>query len=109
MKLKQTIAVAAIVVVGAITAALILGMNRAKPSIDEHGHATGKDSAPAAAGEATKGPRGGKLFTDGDFGLEITVFEQGTEPEFRLYTYLKGKPLDPATTSATVTVERLGR
>ena len=109
MNRKQIIAVAVIVVVGAVTAGLILGMNRSKPVTDEHGHATGKESAHAAAGEATKGPHGGKLFTDGDFGLEITVFEQGTEPEFRLYTYLKGKPLDPATTSATVTVERLGR
>ena len=107
MNRKQYIAVAAIVVVGAITAALILGMGRAKPTTDEHGHAAGKKHS--EAGEAKKGPRGGKLFADGDFGLEVTIFEQGTEPEFRLYTYLKGKQLDPATTNATVTVERLGR
>ncbi len=107
MKRKQTLAVAAIVVVGVITAALILGMNRAKPMTDEHGHAAGKEQADA--GETKKGPHGGKLFADGDFGLEVTIFEQGTEPEFRLYTFLKGKPLDPVTTNATVTVERLGR
>ena len=107
MKNKQTIAVAAILVVGAIAAALILGMNRAKPATDEHGHAVGKEQSDT--GEAKKGPHGGKLFADGDFGLEVTIFEQGTAPEFRLYTFLKGKPLDPATTNATVTVERLGR
>ena len=109
MKSKQTIAIAAILIVGVITAALILSMGRTKPATDEHGHAAGKESAQAAAGVATKGPHGGKLFTDGDFGLEITVFEQGTEPEFRLYPFLKGKPLDPASTIATVVVERLGR
>ncbi len=107
MKRKQTLAVAAIVVVGVITAALILGMNRAKPMTDEHGHAAGKEQADV--GETKKGPHGGKLFADGDFGLEVTIFEQGTEPEFRLYTFLNGKPLDPVTTNATVTVERLGR
>ena len=107
MKNKQILAVAAILIVGAITAALILGMGRAKPATDEHGHAPGKEHS--EAGEAKKGPHGGKLFADGDFGLEVTIFEQGTEPEFRLYAFLKGKPLDPATTIATVTVERLGR
>ena len=109
MKNKQTLAITAIVVVGVITAAFILGMERNKPVTDEHGHVASKETAQAEAGEPKKGPHGGKLFTDGDFGLEITVFEQGTEPEFRLYTFLKGKPLDPATTNATVTVERLGR
>ena len=107
MKNTQTLAVAAVLIIGAITAAFILGMGRAKPATDEHGHVAGKEKS--EAGEARKGPHGGKLFADGDFGLEVTIFEQGTEPEFRLYPFLKGKPLDPATTSATVVVERLGR
>lgn len=107
MKSKQTLATAGILIVGAVTAALILGMGRAKPATDEHGHAAGKEHS--EAGEARKGPHGGKLFADGEFGLEVTIFEQGTEPEFRLYTFLNGKPLDPSTTTATVVVERLGR
>ncbi len=117
MKRKQTIAIAAIVIVGAIAAALILGMNRTKPAGDDHGHGSGGDAAHAehgagvahAVGEAQKGSRGGKLFTDGDFGLEVTIFETGVPPEFRLYTYLKGKPVDPAGTATTITLERLGR
>jgi membrane fusion protein, heavy metal efflux system len=115
MKRKQIITVAAIVIFGAIAAALILGMNRAKPAGDDHGHGAGAAHADHgagdahAAGEAQKGPRGGKLFADGDFGLEVTIFETGVEPEFRLYTYLKGKPVDSAGTTATITLERLGR
>lgn len=109
MKRKQTIAIAAIVIIGAIAAALILGTNRAKPAGDDHGHGAGAAHAEHAAGEAQKGSRGGKLFADGDFGLEVTIFETGVEPGFRLYTYLKGKPVDPAGTTATITLERLGR
>jgi membrane fusion protein, heavy metal efflux system len=115
MKRKQMITVAAIVIFGAIAATFILGTNRAKPAGDDHGHGAGAAHAEHgagdahAAGEAQKGPRGGKLFADGDFGVEVTIFETSVEPEFRLYTYLKGKPVDPAGTTATITLERLGR
>ncbi len=117
MKRKQTLVIAAIVIVGLIAAALILGLNGPKPAGDDHGHSGGGDVAHAehgagdaqATGQAQKGTRGGKLFVDGDFGLEVTIFETGVEPEFRLYTYLKGKPVDPYGTTATVTLERLGR
>ena len=124
MKRKPTIVIAAIVAVGVVLAALILGMNRSKTVKDEHGRgadehkeearslADSKDAKAGAkreGGEATKGPHGGKLFTDADFGLEVTIFEQGTAPEFRLYTYQKGKPLDPLAVAVTLTLERLGR
>ena len=121
MKRKQTIVIAAIVAAGVVLAALILGMNRTKPAAGDHkeearSHADSKDAKKDAqagdkheGGEATKGPHGGKLFTDADFGLEVTIFEQGTPPEFRLYAYQKGKPLDPAAAVVTVTLERLGR
>jgi cobalt-zinc-cadmium efflux system membrane fusion protein len=59
--------------------------------------------------EPKKGPHGGKLFTDNGYGVEITIFEQGIEPEFRIYTYQDGKPLDPAAGKIIVTLERLGR
>ncbi|HEX9807843.1 MAG TPA: HlyD family secretion protein, partial [Alteraurantiacibacter sp.] len=34
------------------------------------------------AAEAPEGPHGGRLLTDGDLGLEITIFETGQEPQF---------------------------
>lgn len=105
MNRKQSLWVAAIVILGLVAAALILLATRPGPAVDEHGH--GKHEEPAGA--AARGPRGGKLFTEGDFALEVTIFEQGTPPEFRLFTYEKGKPVDPATTRAVVVVERLGR
>jgi cobalt-zinc-cadmium efflux system membrane fusion protein len=58
--------------------------------------------------EMRKGPHGGRLLEDGDFSLEITIFERGTPPEFRVYPYLDGKPLDPAKVDLGIELERLG-
>ena len=68
--------------------------------------AEGAEAAAAAAYE--RGPHNGRLLRDGDFSLEITLFEEGPEPLFRLYPYLKDKPLDPRQVQATIALTRLG-
>ena len=73
-----------------------------KEAVDEHGHA-------AMVTESVKGPHGGKLFTDGDYALEVTIFEQDQPPQFRLYTYLNGKPLTAKDSVIQLKVSRLGR
>ncbi len=62
-----------------------------------------------AASEEKKGPHGGKLFVTDGYGLEVTIFEQGEEHRFRLYTYQNGKPLTPSASQVKLTLERLGR
>lgn len=62
----------------------------------------------AAETEAPEGPHGGKLLTDGKLGMEITIFETGQEPQFRVYPYLDGKPLDPAKVQLQMVLRRLG-
>ena len=59
--------------------------------------------------EILKGPHGGKLFVKDNYGVEITIFEEDTPPEFRIYTYLNNKALDPAMSKVSVELERLGR
>ncbi|MCG7985386.1 MAG: efflux RND transporter periplasmic adaptor subunit [Candidatus Thiodiazotropha lotti] len=39
------------------------------------------------------GPRGGKLFEQDGFGLELTLYETGIPPEFHVYLYRDGRPL----------------
>lgn len=56
-----------------------------------------------------KGPHGGKLLTRGDFALEVKIFEEGVPPEYRLYAFDDGKPLDPKGFDATITLKRLER
>jgi cobalt-zinc-cadmium efflux system membrane fusion protein len=74
--------------------------------------ACGSDPAPAEHGEegaeAEKGPNGGRLLKDGDFAVEVTVFETGQEPQFRVYATRGGEPVDPGAVQLTVTLRRLG-
>ncbi len=73
---------------------------------------TGQDAAesgPAApaAGDYERGPHDGRLLREGDFALEITIFEDGVPPQYRLYAYQGGKPLDPGSVEASIELQRL--
>lgn len=61
-----------------------------------------------AEAEYEKGPHGGRLLKDGDLSLEMTIFEDGQPPQFRVYPMRDGKPLDPARINLAVTLKRLG-
>jgi cobalt-zinc-cadmium efflux system membrane fusion protein len=62
----------------------------------------------AAAPEYERGPHRGRMLRDGDSALEMTIFEDGQEPQFRVYAYRKDKPLDPRQVKLTVELGRLG-
>ncbi len=61
----------------------------------------------AAAQEAPKGPHNGRLLADGDFVVELAIFEDGVPPEYRAWVTNKGKPLAPDTVQLTVELSRL--
>ena len=61
------------------------------------------------AGDAGKGPHGGKLLTRDGFALEVKIFEEGVPPELRLYAFDDKKPLPPGELDATITLRRLER
>ena len=61
----------------------------------------------AAADAFERGPHNGRLLRDGSFALEVTVYEAGVPPEFRLYGYRDGKPLPPGVLQPVVEVRRL--
>jgi len=90
-------------VIAAIALAIPLAACGSDPTPAEHG----EEGAEAEA-EVAKGPNGGRLLQDGDFSVEITVFETGQEPQFRVYATRSGKPVDPKTVQLTVTLKRLG-
>src|SRR3546814_13365837 len=56
---------------------------------------TQEHAAPAAT-EYERGPHRGRMLRDGDFAVEMTIFEDGVEPEFRVYAYRNDKPVAPA-------------
>ncbi len=61
----------------------------------------------SAAEAFERGPHGGRLLRDGEFSLEITVFEQGVPPQFRVYPFSAGKPLAPEAARVEIAVTRL--
>ena len=61
----------------------------------------------AAAGDYERGPNRGRMLRDGDFALEVTVYETNTPPQFRLYAYRNDKPISPNEVKATMQLKRL--
>lgn len=112
-------AIAAVLIAGGLLGWAIL--QKDKPPVQaghgEHGHAEHAHGDEAGQGSASpvqpeqprKGPHGGRLFTSGDFGLEVSIFEDGVPPEFRLHPSWRGKPIAPSQVTARLTLERLGR
>lgn len=68
--------------------------------------ASGETATPA--GEYERGPHRGRMIRDGNFALEITIFEDGVEPEFRVYAFRDDKPIKPSEVKLTVELGRLG-
>lgn len=64
--------------------------------------------AEKAPAEPEKGPNGGKLVRDGAFALELTIFEDGVDPEYRVYAYENDKPIDPSKVKLRIDLGRLG-
>lgn len=58
--------------------------------------------------ESVKGPHGGRLLTEGDFTLELSIFEKGVPPEYRAWATYKGKALSPEQWNLQVKLTRLG-
>jgi len=104
MILKQTLAVAAVLLAGAVLAVLIL---RIAPPTTNHTEGEHEEHAGVENDDA-RGPHGGRLLTDGDFAVEVTIFERGVPPQFRAYLYDRGQPLPPSGANLSIELRRLG-
>lgn len=92
-----------------IGAAVFVGLRilNQKPSAekaDAHGEAaTGDDGS-------RRGPHGGRFFGTPEFECEVQIYEpEGVTPQFHVYFYKDGKPLDPKDVKLTITLERINR
>lgn len=70
-------------------------------------NAEGHSEAVTVSGEHERGPHRGRVLRDGDFALEVTIFETNVPPQYRLYAYQDDKPLPPASVDATIRLKRL--
>ncbi len=55
-----------------------------------------------------RGPHNGRLLRDGEFSLEITIFETGVPPEFRVYPFESNQPIAPNSVELSIELGRLG-
>ncbi len=114
MNRKQIIAIIAMIVVGMLFGAFVMlndnskGQGEAARTSEEsgQGHAERHADTEHLESGSTKGPRGGQLFTEGDFGLEVVLAEEGGEARFQIYLSEKGKPLPPTAAKVVMTLNR---
>lgn len=65
--------------------------------------------AGAEAAEYPRGPRGARLLSADGLQLEVTIYETGVEPHFRVYPYDNATaPISPGEVTLTIELHRLG-
>lgn len=93
--------IGAIVLVGVVLTAVIL-------LTDRSGGASAQDAEPGSL-DYPRGPHGARLLADGPLQLEMTIYETGVEPQFRVYPYdAELRPIAPAEVTLEVELHRLG-
>jgi membrane fusion protein, heavy metal efflux system len=55
-----------------------------------------------------RGPHGGRVLRDGAFAVELSIFEQGVPPRYRLYGYDNDRPIAPAELAVKIRLFRFG-
>jgi cobalt-zinc-cadmium efflux system membrane fusion protein len=104
---RQLLAIAALLVLGAVAAAAILRSEPPKPAGgDAHDHAKEHGDAGHHEDAAKKGPHGGHLLTEGDFGVEVRLAEEGADARLKAWLYQAGKPAAPGRAKVTITLSR---
>lgn len=100
-----TVLLVALMIVGVVLA--IKTTNEARiAGIGEQG-ALAEAEQPAMS-EFERGPHRGRMLRNGEFALEITIFEEGVPPEFHVYPTYAGKPIPPSDVKLGIELGRLG-
>lgn len=100
MKILKVIIIIAVVFVGIFVARKILKNEPHKAAgAGEHGE---------AAPEYPRGPHNGRLLSEGNLEVEVTIYEPEIPPQFRVYPFSKGKPLDPSAVKLVIELRRFG-
>lgn len=114
MKKAQLVTIMAVIVIGMVIGGLILTLDK-RSSVtsneadkDIYEKLTSDEQDRDAGDQPGIGPRGGKLFTDDNFSVELTIFEKGMPPQFRVYLYENGQLLPPTAATVAITLFRLG-
>ncbi|MGE0866272.1 MAG: efflux RND transporter periplasmic adaptor subunit [Vicinamibacterales bacterium] len=89
----------AIVVAGLVVVMMLLRSGSGAPAAE----------APAGPLDYPRGPHGARLLSGDDFQVEMTIYETGVPPHFRVYPLdTAGNPIPPGEVALTVELHRLG-
>lgn len=102
-RFKSTAAIGMVVLVGIVLSFVILHMGKTTINT-EHEH----DDMEHEDNDYAKGPHGGRLLSEDNFQVEITMYERGVPPHFRVYAFDKGKAVHPDDVKLTIELHRLG-
>lgn len=69
---------------------------------------SGAEQSHGSEPEVEKGVHRGRLLKDKDFVIELSIFETGVPPEFRVWVTQAGKPVKPQDVQLRITLSRLG-
>ncbi len=86
-----------------ITVAVLLGL-----SAGVHLPASAVSKPAIEQAEPEKGPHNGRMLREGNFALELAIFETGVPPEFRVWLTDNKNLINPDDVELTVTLTRLG-
>ena len=75
-------------------------------SVHDHGDHADNHSADSHH-DNPRGPHRGRLFTEGNFAVELQIFETEEPPQFRIFAYENNKQIANTDFTATVTLHRL--
>ncbi|MSR82268.1 MAG: efflux RND transporter periplasmic adaptor subunit [Candidatus Latescibacteria bacterium] len=94
-----------LVLLGAALAAFTACGNNASSEEGAHRH---EEHGEHADKEKVKGPHGGRLLSEGDFQVEVSIYERGVPPQFRVFAFEQGKPVPPEELTLSIRLRRLG-
>jgi membrane fusion protein, heavy metal efflux system len=102
MKIRLPITILIVLALGGVGAFLINRSSFSQSENSSDGHGAAIDEV------VVKGPHNGRMLTDGDFTLELAIFEEDVPPEFRAWFSLGGRTLPPEEVDLTVKLIRPG-
>ncbi|MFO0794258.1 MAG: efflux RND transporter periplasmic adaptor subunit [Candidatus Brocadiaceae bacterium] len=105
MYFKKIPVIGIAVLVGIVLAVIILRMKKTTVEEPREHAAMGHEQEEE---NQVKGPHGGRLLSEGDFQVEITIYERGVPPQLRVYVFDRGKTVNPDEVKLIIELHRLG-
>lgn len=90
-------------ILSSLSLAVLIAMSNIAPI-----NAVASSLPSAEQAEPEKGPHRGRMLRDGEFALELSIFETGVPPEFRVWATKEGKSVEPSSVDLNIKLTRLG-